>query len=137
MRAFAFVDSTDEVTRFFTPGADVVDAITRIGREADVVSFDGHSDYGNALEVFAERWPGAVGPKTSLLVLGDGRTNYRHPGLPTLADLVRRSRSAHWLNPEPQRLWGSGDSAADRYGEVIDMVECRNAAQLADFITTL
>jgi uncharacterized protein len=137
VRAFAFVDSTDEVTRFFRPGADVADAVTRIGREADVVSFDGHSDYGNAFEVFADRWPAAVGPKTSLLVLGDGRTNYRRPGLPVLADLVRRSRTAHWLNPEPRRLWGSGDSAADRYGEVVDMVECRNAAQLTEFITTL
>ena len=137
VRAFAFVDSTDEVTRFFRPGADMVDAVSRIGREADVVAFDGHSDYGNALEVFADRWASAVGPKTSLLVLGDGRTNYRPPGLPVLADLVKRSRSAHWLNPEPRRLWGSGDSAADRYGEVIDMVECRNAAQLADFVATL
>ncbi|MFW3170218.1 vWA domain-containing protein [Geodermatophilus sp. CPCC 206100] len=137
VRAFAFVDSTDEVTRFFRPGADVVDAVARIGREADVVGFDGHSDYGTALAVFAERWPAAVGPKTSLLVLGDGRTNHRPPGLPVLAGLVRRARSAHWLNPEPRRLWGSGDSAADRYGEVIDMVECRTAAQLADFVTTL
>jgi uncharacterized protein len=137
VRAFAFVDSTDEVTRFFKPGADVVDAIARIGREADVVGFDGHSDYGTAFEVFADRWASAVGPKTSLLVLGDGRTNYRQPGLPVLADLVRRSRSAHWLNTEPRRLWGSGDSAANRYGEVIDMVECRNAAQLAEFVTTL
>jgi uncharacterized protein len=137
VRAFAFVDSTDEVTRFFRPGADVADAVARIGREADVVAFDGHSDYGTAFEVFADRWASAVGPKTSLLVLGDGRTNYRQPGLPVLADLVRRSRSAHWLNPEPRRLWGSGDSAADRYGEVIDMVECRNAAQLAEFVTTL
>ena len=137
VRAFAFVDTTDEVTRFFRPGADVVDAVARIGREADVVGFDGHSDYGTAFEVFADRWASAVGPKTSLLVLGDGRTNYRQPGLPVLADLVRRSRSAHWLNPEPRRLWGSGDSAANRYGEVIDMVECRNAAQLAEFVTTL
>ncbi|SEO59083.1 vWA domain-containing protein [Trujillonella endophytica] len=137
VRAFAFVDSTDEVTRFFTPGADVADAIRRIGREADVVAFEGHSDYGNALEVFADRWPTVVGPKSSLLVLGDGRTNYRPPGLPVLADLVNRSRSAHWLNPEPRRLWGSGDSAALKYAEVVDMVECRNAAQLADFVTTL
>jgi uncharacterized protein with von Willebrand factor type A (vWA) domain len=137
VRAFAFVDSTDEVTRFFRPGADVADAVARIGREADVVSFDGHSDYGNAFEVFADRWPSALGPKTSLLILGDGRTNYRRPGLPVLGDMVKRCRSAHWLNPEPRRLWGSGDSAADQYGEVIDMVECRNAAQLADFVTTL
>ena len=80
VRAFAFVDTTDEVTRFFRPGADVVDAVARIGREADVVGFDGHSDYGTAFEVFADRWPSAVGPKTSLLVLGDGRTNYRPAG---------------------------------------------------------
>src|SRR4051812_38761594 len=137
VRAFAFVDSTDEVTRFFRPGADVADAVTRIGREADVVAFDGHSDYGNAFEVFTDKWPSALGPKSSLLVLGDARTNYRRPGLPVLGEMVRRSRSAHWLNPEPQRLWGSGDSAADEYREVIDMVECRNAAQLADFVTTL
>lgn len=137
VRAFAFVDSTDEVTRFFRPGADVADAVARIGREADVVAFDGHSDYGTAFDVFADRWASAVGPKTSLLVLGDGRTNYRPPGLPVLGELVRKARSAHWLNPEPRRLWGSGDSAADRYGEVIDLVECRNAAQLAEFVTTL
>ncbi len=137
VRAFAFVDSTDEVTRFFAPGADVADAVQRIGREAEVVTFDGHSDYGNALGVFAEKWASAVGPKTSLLVLGDGRTNYRQPGLPVLADLVRRSRSAYWLNPEPARLWGSGDSAADRYAQVIPMIEVRNAAQLAEFVTTL
>jgi uncharacterized protein with von Willebrand factor type A (vWA) domain len=137
VRAFAFVDSTDEVTRFFRPGADVVDAVQRIGREADVIGADGHSDYGTALDSFADRWPTVVGPKTSLLVLGDGRTNYRPPRLPVLADLVVRSRTAHWLNPEPRAVWGSGDSAADRYSEVIDMVECRNAAQLADFVTTL
>jgi uncharacterized protein with von Willebrand factor type A (vWA) domain len=137
VRAFAFVDSTDEVTRFFRPGADVADAVSRIGREADVVAFDGHSDYGNAFEVFADRWPSALGPKASLLILGDGRTNYRRPGLPVLGDMVKRCRSAHWLNPEPRRLWGSGDSAADQYGELIDMVECRNAAQLAEFVTTL
>jgi uncharacterized protein with von Willebrand factor type A (vWA) domain len=137
VRAFAFVDSTDEVTRFFSPGADVADAVKRIGNEAKVVAFDGHSDYGTAFEVFADKYASAIGPKTSLLVLGDGRTNYRPAAVPLLASMVRRSRSAHWLNPEPHRQWGSGDSAADRYGEVIDMVECRNAAQLADFITTL
>ena len=57
--------------------------------------------------------------------------------MPVLADLVSGARSAHWLNPEPRRQWGSGDSAALRYAEVVDMVECRTAEQLADFVTTL
>lgn len=137
VRAFAFVDSCDEVTRFFASGTDMADAAQRIGREARVVWFDGHSDYGHSLETFAEQWPTVVGPKTSLLILGDGRTNYRNPGLSTLAALVKRSRHAYWLNPEPRRQWGSGDSAADDYSELIEMVECRTAKQLADFITRL
>jgi uncharacterized protein with von Willebrand factor type A (vWA) domain len=137
VRAFAFVDTCDEVTRFFAPGADLLDATQRLSREADLVWFDGHSDYGHAFEVFAERWPDAVGPKTSLLVLGDARTNYRSPGTATLKGLVARSRHAYWLNPEPRRQWGSGDSAADAYAELIEMVECRNAEQLGAFVTRL
>jgi hypothetical protein len=137
VRAFAFVDTTDEVTRLFRPGADLAGAVARLSREADVVAWDGHSDYGRALEAFAERWPDAVGPKTSLLVLGDGRNNYRDPGLPTLRRLVGKSRHAYWLNPEPRRLWGSGDSAALTYADTIEMVECRTAAQLAEFVTRL
>lgn len=137
VRAFAFVDNCDEVTRLFPPGADLAAAVARLSREADVVAWDGHSDYGRAFEVFAERWPDAVGPKTSLLVLGDGRNNYRDPGLPTLRRLVGRARHAYWLNPEPRRLWGSGDSAAPTYAEVLEMVECRTVAQLTDFVTRL
>ena len=48
----------------------------------------------------------AVGPKTSLLVLGDARTNYRPPGLPVLRRPGAPVAAAHWLNPEPRRLLG-------------------------------
>jgi hypothetical protein len=137
VRAFAFIDTCDEVTRLFAPGADLADSVVRLSREADLVRYDGHSDYGNAFEVFTERWPDAVGPKTSLLVLGDARTNYRDPGLPLLKALVGRSRHAYWLNPEPRRQWGAGDSVAPRYAEVVEMVECRTVAQLAEFVTRL
>ena len=137
VRAFAFIDTCDEVTRLFGPGADLADSVRRLAREAELVAYDGHSDYGNALRVLVERFPDAVGPKTSLLVLGDARTNYRDPGLALLRGLVDRSRHAYWLNPEPRREWGSGDSMAYRYGEVIEMVECRNVAQLTDFVGRL
>ena len=137
VRAFAFIDTCDEVTRLFGPGADLADSVRRLAREADLVAYDGHSDYGNALRVFVDRFPDAVGPKTSLLVLGDARTNYRDPGTALLKGLVNRSRHAYWLNPEPRREWGSGDSMAYRYGEIIEMVECRNVAQLTDFVGRL
>jgi uncharacterized protein with von Willebrand factor type A (vWA) domain len=49
------------VTGFFERGGDVVDALARMSAEADVVWYDGHSDYGHAFEVFAQKWPDAVG----------------------------------------------------------------------------
>jgi uncharacterized protein with von Willebrand factor type A (vWA) domain len=137
VRVFAFVDTTDEVTRFFERGGDVVDALARMSTEADVVWFDGHSDYGHAFEVFAQKWPDAVGPKTSFLVLGDARTNYRAPALPALRSIVRQARHAFWLNPEPRQYWSSGDSAAATYADAMPMVECRNVAQLQEFVEGL
>ncbi|RVW05521.1 vWA domain-containing protein [Rhodococcus xishaensis] len=137
VRVFAFIDSTDEVTRFFESGSDLGVAMSRMIREAELITYDGHSDYGNALGVFAERYAHSLTNRSSLLVLGDGRNNYRDPALPTLAHLVSVAKHAHWLNPEPRGQWGTGDSAALVYNEVIDMHECRSAQQLAAVVAGL
>ena len=137
VRVFAFIDTTDEVTHLFGPDADLAVAIQRITREAGVYTRDGHSDYGNAFVSFTENFPGVLSPRSSLLVLGDGRTNYRSPAADVLAHMVTASRHAHWLNPEPRHLWGSGDSAVPRYEPVITMHECRSAKQLAAVIDQL
>ena len=54
-----------------------------MNREAEVVAHEGRSDYGEVFERFLAEHRAAVGPKTTMLILGDGRTNYR-PGGPTL-----------------------------------------------------
>jgi uncharacterized protein with von Willebrand factor type A (vWA) domain len=137
VRVFAFIDTTDEVTHLFGPDADLAVAIQRITREAGVYTRDGHSDYGNAFVSFTENFPGVLSPRSSLLILGDGRTNYRNPATDVLAHMVTASRHAHWLNPEPRHLWGSGDSAVPRYEDVITIHECRSAKQLAGVIDQL
>ncbi|MGI5220832.1 vWA domain-containing protein [Nocardia sp. CA-290969] len=137
VRIFAFVDHTDEVTRFFDPHTQLDEAMQRIFAEADIVGFNGHSDYGSALTSFAEDFPDAVTSRSALLILGDARTNYRDPELATLSDLVTVAKHAHWLNPEPRQNWGSGDSAADRYQQVIEMHECRSASQLTAVVSRL
>ena len=137
VRVFAFIDTTDEVTHMFGPEADLAIAVQRITREAGVYTRDGHSDYGHAFSSFTEQFPNVLSPRSSLLVLGDGRTNYRNPATDILAHMVSSSRHAHWLNPEPRHLWGSGDSAVPRYEEVITMHECRSARQLASVIDQL
>jgi uncharacterized protein with von Willebrand factor type A (vWA) domain len=137
VRVFAFVEKTDEVTHLFEPGAELSGVMQRVLREADLTAFDGHSDYGHALGSFAEFWGDAVTTKSSLLILGDARTNYRDPNLAVVRRLVGQARHAHWLNPEPTRQWGTGDSAAHRYAEVLPMHECRTAGQLADVVEAL
>jgi len=137
VRVFAFIDTTDEVTHLFGPEADLAVAIQRITRETSVYTRDGHSDYGHAFVSFLDRYPNVLSPRSSLLVLGDGRNNYRNPETGLLAHMVTASRHAHWLNPEPRHLWGSGDSAVPRYQDVITMHECRSAKQLASVIDAL
>lgn len=137
VRVFAFVERADEVTHLFEPGAELSGVMQRVLREADLVAFDGHSDYGGSFATFAEFWSEAITSKTSLLVLGDARTNYRDPNLAVLKRLVSTARHAHWLNPEPKRQWGSGDSAAPRYAEVMPMHECRTVGQLATVVEAL
>ena len=137
VRVFAFIDTCDEVTHMFGPEADLAVAIQRITREAGVYTRDGHSDYGNAFVSFTENFPNVLSPRSSLLILGDGRNNYRNPSAELLAHMVTASRHAHWLNPEPKHLWGSGDSAVPRYEDIITMHECRSAKQLAAVIDQL
>jgi uncharacterized protein len=137
VRAFAFIDTLDEITRFFAPGADVVEGMTRLTREANVTRLSGRTNYGHAIEVFAERYADALGPKTSLLILGDARSNYGPLATRTLTGIVDRVRQAYWLNPEPRGDWDTGDSAASAYGEVMPMHECRNVTQLTKFIQTI
>ena len=137
VRVFAFIDTTDEVTHLFGPEADLAMAVQQITRESGVYTRDGHSDYGHAFTSFTEKYPTVLSPRSSLLVLGDGRNNYRNPETEVLHRMVTESRHAHWLNPEPRHLWGSGDSAVPQYQDVIPMHECRNAKQLAEVIDGL
>ncbi|MDL5160024.1 VWA domain-containing protein [Actinomycetospora termitidis] len=134
IRIFCFVDGCVEVTDLFTPGADLGGILTEVHSRRGLVAWSGHSDYGRAFDRFAERWPDAVTSRTALLVLGDARTNHQDPGLGVLAAVVGKARHAHWLNPEPQRQWGTGDSAAPEYARVLPMHECRTAAQLAGVV---
>ena len=135
VRSFAFIDGIDEVTDYFAPGADFGQAITRIGREARVVYLDGHSDYGSALGMFADRWADQLTPKTTVIVTGDARNNYHDPNLPALRTIAQNSRALFWLNPEQHRYWDTGDSVISTYAEVCDGVyEVRNLRQLEGFV---
>lgn len=134
VRSFAFIDALDEVTPWFANG-EVDEAMRRMLVEAELVWLDGHSDYGRAFEGFHAEYADGLGPRTTVLILGDARNNHRQSAAWVLADLQRRARHVYWLNPEPRRFWDSGDSIASSYARhVDDMVEVRNLNQLARFV---
>ncbi len=134
VRAFTFVDDVTEVTHHFRPGADPVDTMLELARSAEQASMFGRTNYGRAFQRFAEQYGDALTPRSSLLVLGDARSNYSDLSLPAVQQLVYEARHAWWLNPEHTRHWDTGDSAAGRYAELMPMVECRNLTQLGEFV---
>jgi uncharacterized protein with von Willebrand factor type A (vWA) domain len=134
LRAFTFVDQVHEVTDRFRPGADLADVMADLAASTAHAALWGRTNYGRAFGTFAEKHPDALGPKSTLLVLGDARSNYSDLSLPVLRDLAGTARHAWWLNPEHRRHWDTGDSAARSYGEVVPMVECRNLTQLGEFV---
>ncbi|MFF3463631.1 VWA domain-containing protein [Streptomyces sp. NPDC002619] len=138
VRVFAFVNRIDEVTGLLGHGrADPEGLSTRIRSEATLTGWHGSSDYGVALGEFAERYGDAVGPRTTVFVLGDARTNMSDPNLPAVRHIAERARRVYWLNPEQRSQWGTGDSAAPAYAELVEMRECRTARQVGALIARL
>jgi uncharacterized protein with von Willebrand factor type A (vWA) domain len=138
LRSFVFIDTVDEVTRHFGPGVDFGDALGRIATEAEAVWLDGHSDYGNSFARFVERYGNEVTPRTTLIITGDARNNYRPPRAQLLEEISRRARAVYWLNPEPRSYWDTGDSVMGRYEPFCDGVyEVRSLRQLEQFVEHL
>jgi uncharacterized protein with von Willebrand factor type A (vWA) domain len=138
VRSFVFIDGVDEVTSFFEGVEDINEAVHRVNTEADVVWVDGHSDYGHAFESWWEKWGKEVGPRTTVLLLGDARNNYHASQSWVVKEMRHKARHVYWLNPEPRAYWDTGDSIIGEYGNHTDGVyECRNLRQLERFVELL
>lgn len=138
VRSFAFIDGLDEVTRFFERVDDIGEAVHRVNTEADVVWVDGHSDYGHAFGVFWDAYGGDIGPRTTVLILGDARNNYHASGSWIVEAMRRKARRVFWLNPEPRSYWDTGDSIVGEYEPYCDgTFEVRNLRQLEAFVDRL
>ena len=138
VRSFAFTDGIEEITDDLGSAPDITAAVRGISSRPGVVRLDGHSDYGMVLESFWERWGPQIKAKTSVIVLGDGRSNYHASRSYVLRAIRQRARHLYWLNPEPAHTWDSGDSIISEYGKFCDeVVECRNLRQLKEFVESL
>lgn len=118
-QAFAFNDHLEYITPDFDAGTaqDAVDAVL-------IRMPPGHysTDLGGSLVEFQRRYYDMVDGRTTLLMVGDGRNNFRDPATRIFAEMARRSTRAIWLNPEPPALWGTGDSDMPEYAPHCDHV---------------
>lgn len=112
-RTFVFVSELGETTHLFDrePVRIAIDRAWRGG----VVRAGENSNYGRVLRQFETRHLDELDRATTVVILGDGRTNF-HEAAPETLDRIRdRSRALLWLCPEPRGLWSTGDSAMTRY----------------------
>ena len=134
VRFFGFVNICDDITDIVTGSSVGEDISSQVAQRASLSRWHGSSDYGSALTDFVDRWLWSVGPRSTVLILGDARTNGTEPHVEALRTIAAQARHVAWLNPEPHSSWDTGDSVAGRYAQVVDMHECRNIDQLRRFV---
>ena len=134
VRSFVFLETIDEVTHLFEH-EDFMDAVARINAEANVVHIDSHSNYGGSFEDFLARYGADISSRSTVLILGDARNNYRSSKADALKAIDSAAHKTYWLNPESLAYWDTGDSLASVYAACIDdMAEVRTLRQLERFI---
>jgi uncharacterized protein with von Willebrand factor type A (vWA) domain len=138
LRSFAFIERIDEVTEIFERERSFRTISERIAREAGVSDISGYTDYGRVWLEFMARAGDDLDPRSTVIVLGDARTNGREPHAPMFGRVAERAGRMFWLNPEPRLYWNYGDSVMAAYEPYCDGVfECWTTKQLEQFVNVV
>ena len=138
LRSFVFIERISEVTDVFERERDFRAISDRISREGGVADVSGYTDYGRVWREFLERVGDDLDPRSTVIVLGDARTNGREPHAPIFGHVAERAGRTFWLNPEPRLYWNYGDSVMAAYEPYCDGVfECWTTKQLEQFVDVI
>ena len=110
-RSFVFSNRAGEITDVLQEG-DLEEAMENALKQYG----GGSTDYGMSMMDLAEATLDAVDKKTTLMVLGDARSNYGDPGHLVLKEFYERAGRVIFLNPEPETVWDTGDSEMKKLG---------------------
>lgn len=126
VRSFAFSSHLIEVSEILekkSPEEAMAEIMSKVGF--------GSSDYGSSLVDFEKDFMSTLTPQTTVIVLGDARSNNLDPRADILRRISERSKRLVWLNPEGRLAWGFGDSEMPRYATFCGVVrQCATAQQL-------
>lgn len=130
MDAFAFSGRLISVNDVLDDNA-VEGAIFKVLQE---IGFQ-QTDYGRSLQDFADQHMDSLDRRTTVIFLGDGRSNFADPRLDIMRQIHDRSRAVIWLNPEPESYWAQGDSVMHRYARFCHVAkQCGTIEQLERII---
>lgn len=110
-RSFVFSNRAGEITELLQ-GDDLETAMEEALRQFG----GGSTDYGMSMMDLAEATLDTVDKKTTVMVLGDARSNYGDPGHLALKEFYERAGRVIFLNPEPETVWDTGDSEMKKLG---------------------
>lgn len=135
LRSFVFIERISEVTHVFEEERDFRLMAERITSEGGVADISGYTDYGRVWREFLEDVSSDLGPRSTVIVLGDARTNGRPPAEDLFAKVADRANRTFWLNPEPELYWNYGDSVMSAYTPYCDgAFECWQTEHLETFV---
>jgi uncharacterized protein with von Willebrand factor type A (vWA) domain len=138
LRSFVFIERISEVTDVFEHERDFAVVAQRISSEGGVADVSGYTDYGRVWLEFLAEISDELDPRSTVIVLGDARTNGRPPHAEVFAQVSERAGRLFWLNPEPKLYWNYGDSVMAAYERYCDgAFECWTTRHLENFVNVV
>jgi uncharacterized protein with von Willebrand factor type A (vWA) domain len=138
LRSFVFIERISEVTDVFERERDFRTISEKISREGGVADVSGYTDYGRVWLEFLEEISEDLDPRSTVIVLGDARTNGREPHAEVFAHISERAGRTFWLNPEPKLYWNYGDSVMAAYERHCTAAfECWTTKHLENFVNVV
>jgi uncharacterized protein len=138
LRSFVFIERISEVTDVFEDERDFREISRRISREGGVADVSGYTDYGRVWREFYTEVADDLHPRSTVIVLGDARTNGREPHAEIFAEVSERAGRTFWLNPEPKLYWNYGDSVMSAYEKHCTAAfECWTTKHLEEFVNVV
>jgi len=138
LRSFVFIERISEVTETFDKERDFRKISEAISRDGGVADVSGYTDYGRVWNEFMTEISGDLDPRSTVIVLGDARTNGRDPAPEAFARITERAGRTFWLNPEPMLYWNYGDSVMSAYQPFVTRAfECWTTKHLEEFVDVI
>ncbi|HTR76294.1 MAG TPA: VWA domain-containing protein [Solirubrobacterales bacterium] len=135
LRSFVFIERISEVTDVFEHERDFATVARKITSEGGVADVSGYTDYGRVWLEFLTEISEDLDPRSTVIVLGDARTNGREPHADVFGRISERAGRLFWLNPEPKLYWNYGDSVMSSYERYCDgTFECWTTRHLENFV---